>query len=52
MCLGQLGRHANASEDDIGGFVSVGETSQAQKVKRMSFDLLDFDNMNKVVFAM
>ena len=52
MCLGQLGQHANALEDDIGGSVSVGETSEAPKVKRMSFDLLDFDNMNKVVSAM
>ena len=28
MCFGQLGRHADASEVDIGGSISAGETSQ------------------------
>ena len=51
MCLGQLGRHADASEVDFGGSISVGETSQVQEIKRMSLDLLDFDTMNKVVFT-
>lgn len=52
MRLGRLGRHADASEVDIGGSVSAGETSQAQEIKRKSPDLLDFETMNKVVSAM
>ena len=52
MCLGKLGRHADALEVDIGGSLIAGETYQVQEIKRMSLDLLDFDTMNKVLFAM
>lgn len=52
MRLGRLGRHVDASEVDIGGSVSAGETSQAQEIKRKSPDLLDFETMNKVASAM